>query len=181
MLQQGNFSYGGSPAMDDLKIYMYGKLMKDCSLDPEVLITEFTDGVYGKAGIFMKQYVDLWCKAARGKYVRLYDQPNAEYITDELVKQTDEIFKNALSVAENEEIKKRIEYEYLSLDYLKTVRIEDNGLRARETDRFGEMVRAAEITEIMERIHLELSFEMMKDNCLASDRSKGYRMYYIVR
>lgn len=181
MLQQGNFSYGGSPAMDDLKVYMYGRLMKDVSLDPETLITEFTDGVFGKAGKYMKAYVDLWCSASRGSYVCLYEQPNAEYITDELIAKTDEIFKNALLVAETEEIRKRIEYEYLSIDFLKTVRIEDDTLRARETDRFAEKVRAAEITEIMERIHLELSFEMMKDNRYASDRSKGYRMYYIVR
>lgn len=85
------------------------------------------------------------------------------------------------AAAETEEIRKRIEYEYLSIDFLKTVRIEDDALRARETDRFAEKVRAAGITEIMERIHLELSFEMMKDNRYASDRSKGYRMYYIIR
>ena len=181
MLQQGNFSYGGSPAMDDLKIYMYGRLMKDTSLDPAELITEFTNAVYGKAGVFMKQYVDLWCEASRGKYVRLYDHPTAEYITDELLAQTDELFEKALAAAGTEEIKARIEYEYLSIDYLKTVRIEDDALRARETDRFAEKVRAAGVTEIMERIHLEISFQMMKDNRYASDRSKGYRMYYIVR
>jgi hypothetical protein len=155
--------------------------MKDSSLDADSLIEEFTDAVFGKAGKYMKQYVDLWCDASRGKYVRLYDQPDAEYITDELLEKTEEIFTLALSAAETEEIKKKIEYEYLSIDFLKTVRIEDDILRVSETDRFAKKVREAGITEIMERIHLELSFEMMKDNRYASDRSKGYRMYYIVR
>ncbi len=181
MLQQGNFSYGASPCMDDLKIYLYSRLMRDTSLNVDVLIKEFTDAVYGSAGKYMKEYVDLWCNTARGEYVHLYEQPDASYITDELIEKSEELFKKALSAAETDEIRKRIEYEYLSIDFLKTVRIEDDALRAAETDRFAKRVRAAGITEIMERIHLELSFEMMKDNRYASDRSKGYRMYYIVR
>lgn len=181
MLQQGNFSYGASPSMDDLKIYMMSRLMKDTSLDPDVLISEFTSAVYGKAGEYMKQYTELLCSAVEGKYLCLYDQPDAEYITDRLLNECDILFEKALSTAGTEEIRKRIEYEYLSVDFLKTVRIEDDALRAAETDRFAAKVRAAGITEIMERIHLELSFEMMKDNRYASDRSKGYRMYYIVR
>ena len=181
VLQQGNFSYGASPCMDDLKIYMYGRLMKDTSLNTEELITEFTSGVFGKAGKYMKEYIDLWCDAARGKYVTLYDQPNAEYVTDELLAETDRLFALALKEAETPEIKEKIEYEYLSVDFLKTVRIEDPVLRAAETDRFAKRVRVAGITEIMERLHLELSFEMMKDNQYACDRSKGYRLYYIVR
>ena len=181
VLQQGNFSYGASPCMDDLKIYMYGRLMKNSALDVEEIISDFTTAVFGKAGEYMKEYVNLWCDAAKGKYLRLYDQPNAEYVTDELLAKTDEIYEKALSVAETGEIRDKINYEYLSIDFLKTVRIEDPCERTTETDRFAKNARKAGITEIMERLHLELSFEMMKDNRYASDRSKGYRLYYIVR
>ena len=48
-------------------------------------------------------------------------------------------------------------------------------------DAFAEKVRAFRLTEIMERINLDVSFDMMKQNRYACDRSAGYRMYYIVR
>ncbi|MBQ1260483.1 MAG: hypothetical protein IIX96_00535, partial [Clostridia bacterium] len=71
--------------------------------------------------------------------------------------------------------------EHLAIRYTKTVRISDNQKRSAETDSFATDVRAFRLTEIMERIHLEDSFEYMKRSQYAKDRRGRYRMYYIVR
>jgi len=180
MLQQGNFSYGGGAALDDLKSYMIARLTVDSSLDPDKLIFDFTEAVYGKGGKYIREYIRLITLAAEDQKLTLYDHPNAPYIDDNLVILCDKLFKMAED-AESGETRKRIEREHLSIEYLKAVRIEDDRKRAEAVDAFAEKVRAFRLTEIMERINLDISFDMMKQNRYASDRSAGYRMYYIVR
>ncbi len=180
MLQQGNFSYGGGAALDDLKSYMIARLTLDSTLDPDKLIFDFTEAVYGKGGKYIREYIRLVTLAIGENRLTLYDHPNASYIDDNLVILCDKLFKMAED-AESGATRKRIEREHLSIEYLKAVRIEDDKKRGEAVDAFAEKVRAFRLTEIMERINLDVSFDMMKQNCYASDRSAGYRLYYIVR
>lgn len=180
MLQQGNFSYGGGAALDDLKSYMIARLTVDSSLDPDQLIFDFTEKVYGVGGKFIREYIRLITLAIGDSRLTLYDHPDASYIDDNLVILCDKLFKLA-EEAESGETRKRIEREHLSIEYLKAVRIEDDKKRGEAVDAFAEKVRAFRLTEIMERINLDVSFDMMKQNRYACDRSAGYRMYYIVR
>ena len=71
--------------------------------------------------------------------------------------------------------------EHLAVRYSKIVRLPDDKKRADETDLFAKDVRDFRLTEIMERIHLDDSFEYMKRSRYARDRKGRYRMYYIVR
>ena len=145
------------------------------------MIEEFCRGVYGKGAPYMLEYISVMTQAVQGCRMTLYDYPDAPYLTDSLLDKCDAIFKSAEKAAENDEIRRRIAREHHAVRYTKIVRIPDDKKRSEETDRFANDIRAFRLTEIMERIHLEDSFEYMKRSRYAKDRSGKYRMYYIVR
>ena len=180
VLQQGNFSYGAGASLDDLKIYVMSKLFWNPDTDVSVLIDEFAQGVYGKGAKFIKEYVDLISSAVSNSTMTLYDFPDSEYITDELVAKSLELFDLA-EKAESGETLKRIQRERLAMEYVRITRIADNDIRAKETDEFALKVKEFKLTEIMERIDLSLSFEFMKREPFAGNRDGKYTVYYLVK
>lgn len=180
LLEQGNFSYGGSAAMDDLKVYIMSKLMWNPKLDTQTLIDEFTEGVYGNGALYIKEYIRLISDMVKGKHMTLYDFPDSPYITDEIVSKADDLFEKAKQAEEGETLR-RIQRERLSVEYLKTTRILDDALRAKAVDEFAKKVKSFKITEIMERIDLELSFEFLKRAPYARNRDGKYTVYYLMK
>ena len=180
VLQQGNFSYGAGASLDDLKIYVMSKLFWNPDTDVRTLIDEFTQGVYGVGGKYIKEYIDLISGAVSNSTMTLYDFPDSEYITDELVAKSLELFDMA-EKAESGEVKKRIQRERLAMEYVRITRISDNDIRAKETDSFALKVKEFKLTEIMERIDLSLSFDFMKREPFARNRDGKYTVYYLVK
>ena len=181
MLQQGNFSYGGGASMDDLKVYLISHLLWDVNADVDTLICEFTDGVYGNGAPYIREYLHLMTEAVKGKRMTLYDHPDAQYLSDELILRCDELFARAEEAAENDQVRARIAREHLAIRYLIAVRTEDNAERAEKTDALARDIRATRLTEIMERTDLEVSFEYMKRSRYEKERPDRYLMYYIMR
>lgn len=181
VLEQGNFSYGGGAALDDLKSYLIAHLLWDSKSDVQALIDEFTAGVYGNGAPFIRKYITLLCNAVRTHRMTLYDAPDAEYLSDELIERAEELFDAGENAAETEETRARIRREHLSVRYLLAVRTEDPEQRAEATDLLARDVRAMRLTEIMERTNLEDSFRYMKGSRYAKERPDRYLMYYIVR
>lgn len=179
VLEQGNFSYGGGASMDDLKSYVIAKLLWNPELDEEMLIDEFLFGVYGNSAVFIRQYIDLIRTAQTELYI--YDTPEKEYFTDELLTESKKLFANAVKIAENDEIRRRIERESLSIEYVRICRIEDDRERATQTDIFSKKVVENKLTEIMERTNLYDSFEYMKRSRYAKMRDGVYSVYYVVK
>ena len=181
VLQEGNFSYGGGASLDDLKSYIIAGLLWNADADVDLMIDEFCRGVYGNAAPYIKEYISVATEAVKDYRMTLFDYPDAAYLTDDLLDRCDEIFRRAIEAAENDEVRRRVEREYLAIRYSKIVRIADDKKRAASTDAFAKDVRGFRLTEIMERIHLDDSFEYMKRSQYARDRKGRYRMYYIVR
>ena len=181
VLQEGNFSYGGGASLDDLKSYRIAGLLWNADADVKALTEEFCRYVYGNGAPYIMEYISVMTEAVKGHRMTLFDYPDAAYLTEELLDRCDEIFKSAEDAAENDEIKRRIMREHLAVRYSKIVRLPDDKKRAEETDLFAKDVRDFRLTEIMERIHLDDSFEYMKRSQYARDRKGRYRMYYIVR
>lgn len=180
VLEQGNFSYGGSAAMDDLKVYIISKLLWNPDSDTEILIDEFVQGVYGKGAGYIKEYINLICNMVKGRYMMLYDFPDNPYITDEIIAKADELFCKAEESEEGDTLL-RIQREHLSVEYLKTARIIDDAERSKAVDEFAKKVKRFKLTEIMERINLELSFEFMKRAPYARNRNGKYTVYYLMK
>lgn len=76
VFEQGNNERGGEFA--SLRSYLLCKLLiePDCSVDS--LITDFCNGYYGNAGIYIKKYINLICENLEISQMRLgmYDFPN---------------------------------------------------------------------------------------------------------
>lgn len=181
MLQEGNFSYGGDVCMGELRTYLLSLLCWNPDADIQTAAGEFFDAVFGKAAPYMKEYVRLFAEAQDGADMTIYDYADAAYITDALLRKTEELFDAAEKAENDPEILKRLRRERLSLEFMQTARIEDDGERARKTDIFASHVKEAGLTEIMERVELGLSFEFMKRSRYARERSDYYCLYYIVQ
>lgn len=71
LFEQGNREVGGEFA--DLRAYLISKLLWEPNLDMDSLVTDFTDGFYGPAGVHVKEYINTLTsnlvKSGRGLYI----------------------------------------------------------------------------------------------------------------
>jgi hypothetical protein len=111
----------------------------------------------------------------------LFDDPDADYFNEEIIRRADRLFNLAERAAENETVRHRIEREHLSVKYMKAVYIADKDERAIAADKLYREVKDFRLTEIMERMHLEDSFRYMKNSRFAKDQPNRVTLYYIVR
>lgn len=183
VLEQGNFSYGGGAALDELKSYVIAKLLWDSSLDVDELIKEFTDYMYGNGAKYIREYINLITKEFSKYTFKIFDFPNSEYIKDGLFDKCEELFCKAEAAAENEVILERIKKEHLSIEFVRTVRIEDDKIRSKKTDEFAKKVKHFKLTEIFERRNLNCSFECMKNSRYSLEgRNDGWMyLYYTMK
>ena len=182
VLEQGNFAYGGGAASDDLKSYVIAKLLWDTETDVDREIGRFCRSVYGEvAGADMEEYFALVMKACESAPLTIYQYPNAEYITDDLICRAEEIFTRAISRAENEIFKKRIEREFLSVRFLRVSRLPLNAPnRERDIENLCNDIKSFGITEIRERRTLSDTKRDMLETQYVLTRS-GCRLYYIMQ
>ncbi len=182
VLEEGNFSYGGGAALDDLKSYVIARLLWNPDCDINALIDEFTEGVYGKGGTYIKEYIRKISEAVHSDIpMGIYDSPDAEYFSDELIEECSALFDKAEAAAENEEIRERIRRERLSLTFLQVSRIQDDGERSLAVDKFAESLKHFRLTEIRERVNLYVSIENLRKKRYAKARDGEYTLYYIMR
>lgn len=181
VLMEGNFSYGGDASMGDLKNYVLAKLLWDPNENVDCLKKEFIYGVYGKGAPYIEKYVDLMEKSITGKYADIYDTTDREYYSEETIKQADALFELAEKADTNPTIIRRIQRERLAIEYMKTVRIEDNDKRCEAADALYEKLKEHKITEIAERTDLRDAIRWIKENQYASATRNWYSMYYIVK
>ena len=129
----------------------------------------------------MEEYARLAMKICESAPLTIYQNPDAEYITDGFIEAAEAIFKDALSLAETDEIRRRVEREYLSVRFLKLARM-PIGTDGRDEliDSFFEDVKSHGITEIRERRPHSVTKRIMKESPFMHEHS-GYRLYYIMQ
>lgn len=183
LLEQGNFAYGGGASCDDLKAYIISKLLWDPDINTHNEIHDFCKAVYGeKSGKYIEQYVALMNNACSCANLSIYQHPDAEYITDALVKEADDLFRRALECEISEGNRKRIEREYLAIRFLQLTRMEtDTPHRTEMIEQFFKDVKSFGITEIMERTSLAVSKTSMLVSRYAKEFPVNYRLYYIMQ
>ncbi|MCK0156437.1 DUF4838 domain-containing protein [Cellulophaga sp. F20128] len=108
----------------ELRSYITAKLLWNPDLDFNDLLTEFTDGYYEEAGVYVKQYVDLIhskIKEDKDFFLFLYGDPSeafSSYLSKDLLVEYSELFKEALlAVAAKPKIIARVKMARLGLDY----------------------------------------------------------------
>ena len=182
VLEQGNFAYGGGAAYDDLKSYVIARLLWDPETDVDKEICRFCRAVYGEAaGAKIEEYVAFMMNACESAPLSIYQHPNAAYITDDVVCKAEKIFEQAILIAENEEYKKRVEREFLSVRFLHLSRLPmDFPHRKQDIENFFDDVKNFGITEIRERKPLSSTKNDMLESQYVTSIS-GPTLYYIMK
>ena len=182
MLQEGNFAYGAATGLAELEAYLCAKLMWNVNADVKILIREFTDALYGSSAKYIREYIELLCASVKGKGLSLFYKPDAKFITKELINKATDLFEKAIAEADNKEILDRIEREYLSVRFLKIawLPLEEEG-REDLINALYEDVKKHGITEIQERINLEISFKRLREYPYCRNSGESYSLYYIMK
>lgn len=179
VFEQGNFSQGGGGAMAELQAYVQAKLLWNPDVDLEAEIKIFLDSFFGRGGTYIGQYLRLIHQAVEGHDLHIYDDPNAPYYSDELAKQALELFDQALQAEDDPQVRERIQKARLSAEYLYLTRLPlDAPGRNEAIDAFGEKVKSHYISEISERVNLDLNLENMKKSQYGLCRDGWYSLYY---
>ncbi len=108
----------------ELRSYLTAKLLWNPDLNVDELITEFVNGYYGEAGIFVKKYIDLVhaeIKKDPDYFLFLYGDPAQafnSFLKPELLTQYNHFFNDAeKAVADKVELLNRVRTARLSTDY----------------------------------------------------------------
>ena len=108
----------------ELRSYVTAKLLWNPDLNIEELITEFTNGYYEEAGVFVKKYIDLIhekIEEDKDFFLFLYGDPSqafSSFLNTELLKTYDEFFNDAEKIVANKPvILKRVKEARISIDY----------------------------------------------------------------
>ncbi len=121
MEQAAYQSRGGEFA--ELRAYVLAKLLWNPDADVESVINDFMYGYYGRAGQYVREYFDLLHgRVNEDTHIHLGMKPEDPLFSDEFVRQSVDLFQKAKVVADNEEIRKRVELTSLPILYLKCKR-----------------------------------------------------------
>ncbi len=179
VFEQGNFAHGRASALAQLKIYLLAKLLWDPEKDVELLEREFVEGYYGPAAQPMREYVKLWHMDDQPLHAGIYDQPNAPYLTEEVLSKAEAALAQALALTNDPIYRERLEREALSIRYVRLATAEPSEPGHSEAvDAFAQDVKRLGITELFERRHLEDSFEALRTCRYAADRSNVRAISY---
>jgi len=101
------FSRGGE--MAPLRTYILAKVLWDPSYDTDTAIDEFVAAYYGKAGPYIRRYIDLVhapFKHGAGNHVRIYDDV-ANSLPSDFVTQAQALFSKARAAVRNDPVRLR--------------------------------------------------------------------------
>ncbi|MEA5127584.1 MAG: DUF4838 domain-containing protein [Proteiniphilum sp.] len=118
---QSNSTMGGE--MAELRSYLISKLLWNPKTDPEMLIDDFVNGYYGKAGPFIRKYINTMRDALleSGFRLNIFGSPEEaknSYLTEALMKEYRQIFDDAEKAVANEpEFLKRVKIARLPIMY----------------------------------------------------------------
>jgi len=108
----------------ELRSYITAKLLWNPTLNYNDLLTEFTNGYYGDAGVYVKNYVDLVHQKIQENpdfFLFLYGDPSQgfdSFLNPELLATYDGFFRDALlAVKDNAVLTKRVKEASISVNY----------------------------------------------------------------
>lgn len=152
VMEEGDYQARGAE-LDELRTYVLAKLLWNPDADTDSIIYDFTEGFYGAAGRYIRQYLEYEHKALRrdGIHQNCFPKPNSAIYTDEFVAEGRRILQQALdAVSYNLELQQRVDRAMLSLDYLWLCRKPEEALAAGALDHFKRVMNQNNFTRIRE-------------------------------
>jgi hypothetical protein len=149
MEQAAYQSRGGEFA--ELRAYLISKLLWDPECNTESVINDFMYGYYGRSGQYVRQYFDLLHnRLSNETHIHLGLRPDDILFSDQFIRQAEKIFDQAEAVADNEEIRQRVEMARLPIMYLKCKRSPVTAKYDGTYTRFKQIVEREGITHFAE-------------------------------
>jgi hypothetical protein len=124
ILEEGDYQTV-SCELRELRTWVLSKLMWNPDADVDALIRDFTDGYYGPAGRYVRDYLDLEERILRrpGVHGNCYVHPADTMFTDEFIREGRRIFAEAKEVVAGQpELYDRVETAELPLCFLQMVK-----------------------------------------------------------
>jgi hypothetical protein len=111
VMEEGNYSPGGHGEMAALRTYLMAKLLWDPHADVATLKKEFLRAYYGNAAEAINTYLDLLQGQVNAPSMHAYtdDPSNAPYLNPAFLKQADALFAEAERLADNNDIRARVQ------------------------------------------------------------------------
>lgn len=149
MEQAAYQSRGGE--FSELRAYVISKLLWNVESNIDEVIDDFMYGYYGRSGQYIREYLDLLhSQITPETHIHLGLEADDKIFSDQFVLEAEKVFNEAEKVAENKEIKERVELARLPLMYLKCKRYPVNSKYDGTYERFNEIVEREGITHFAE-------------------------------
>ena len=131
ILEEGDYQTV-SCELREMRTWILSKLMWNPDADVDALIRDFTDGYYGPAGKYVREYLDLEERILRrpGVHGNCYVHPSDTMFTDEFISEGRRIFAEAKeAVAQQQDLFNRVETAEMPLCFLQMVKNPLEGIR----------------------------------------------------
>lgn len=152
MLEQGDYQTK-TCELKELRAYLVSKLLWNPDEDVEALIKDFTDGYYGPAGRYIREYIDYADTYLRrdGMHTDCYANVAHPMFTPEFVRECARIFEDAKDAVKNQpEYLQRVETSELPVVMLMLELLPVEAFRTGAQDKFKEIVERDRIVNLDE-------------------------------
>ncbi len=152
ILEEGDY-HTLSCEMREMRTWILSKLLWNPEADVQSLIQDFTDGYYGPAGPFIREYLDLEERILRrpGIHSDCYISSSDPMYTDEFVQEGRKIFAAAKeAVASDEDLLARVEAAEMPLCFLLMEKDPVKGIQEGAADLFKRVVQREGIDRMSE-------------------------------
>jgi hypothetical protein len=155
IFEEGSYGPGGGGEMSELRSYVLAKVLWNPEYEQQRAITEFLCGFFKGAAEPIREYLELLHKQVEPEdvHAHIFDSPRAPYFSDSLVRRARELFEEALLLADDEEVLKRVQVARLPVIYLQMAR--EPHLRPTLLPGFMAVAKEAGIAQISEGRPLE--------------------------
>lgn len=159
IMEQGAYqNHGGE--FSELKSYLIAKLLWNPDCDVDAVIDDFMAGYYGRSGKFIREYLDLLQNQITPEtHMKIGLESDDPVFSDNLIKKSIEILKNAQKASDNNIISRRVEVATLPILYLKCKRSPVIARTDGTFEKFLEILKKEGVTtlaEYGEDMHLDL-------------------------
>ena len=157
VMEQG--AYQGPGERDLLRSWVFAKLMWDPARDAAALTQDFIWGYFGKAAPAIAEYNDLLDATARQHAESLKNPKggirypmDSAFLTKAFIEEASALYDRAEALAENDEIRQRVERDRLPIMYVQLCRGKafTGDAYPRILERFEEIARRIGLTNILE-------------------------------
>lgn len=152
MLEQGDYQTK-TCELKELRAYLVSKLLWNPDEDVEALIKDFTDGYYGPAGRYIREYIEYADTYLRreGMHTDCYANVAHPMFTPEFVRECARIFEDAKDAVKNQpEYLQRVETSELPVVMLMLELLPVEAFRTGAQDKFKEIVERDGIVNLDE-------------------------------